>query len=100
MALNDYNIKAINDVYKNAHIAMQNISDILPAVKDENFINQILNYDADYTLINTPMVKNLAVINENPLEVLPILSYDAIFIDDDSNWYTIFTQLNIIKECL
>ena len=84
-------IPAILDNFKIKHV-------IISGVKDENLINQILNYDADYTLINTPMVKNLAVINENPLEALPILSYDAIFIDDDSNWYTIFTQLNIIKD--
>ena len=32
--LNDYNIKAVNDAYKNAHIAMQSISDILPDVSD------------------------------------------------------------------
>ncbi len=31
-----YNEKAINDVYKNAHIALQSISDILPEVVDEN----------------------------------------------------------------
>lgn len=84
-------IPAILDNFEIKHV-------IISGVKDENLINQILNYDADYTLINTPMVKNLAVINENPLEALPILSYDAIFIDDDSNWYTIFTQLNIIKD--
>ena len=31
-----YNEKALNDVYKNAHIALQSISDILPEVVDEN----------------------------------------------------------------
>lgn len=30
----DYNEKAINDVYKNAHLALQSISDILPSVED------------------------------------------------------------------
>ena len=33
--MNDYNIKAINDAYKNAHIALQSISDLLPEVEDE-----------------------------------------------------------------
>ncbi len=31
----EYNEKAINDVYKNAHIALQSISDLLPSVNDE-----------------------------------------------------------------
>ena len=29
--MNEYNVKAINDTYKNAHIAIQSIADILPA---------------------------------------------------------------------
>lgn len=32
----EYNEKAINDVYKNAHLALQSISDILPNVADED----------------------------------------------------------------
>ncbi len=35
MDINDYEIKAINDVYKNAHIALQSISDLLPSVEDK-----------------------------------------------------------------
>lgn len=31
----EYNQKAINDVYKNAHIALQSISDLLPSVNDD-----------------------------------------------------------------
>ena len=34
--MNDYNKKAITDVYKNAHLALQSISDLLPAVEDED----------------------------------------------------------------
>ena len=41
MALNDYNIKAINDVYKNAHIALQSISDLLPAVDGDGIRNEL-----------------------------------------------------------
>ena len=33
--MNDYNIKAITDVYKNAHLALQSISDLMPAVEDD-----------------------------------------------------------------
>lgn len=32
----EYNEKAINDVYKNAHLALQSISDVLPNVADED----------------------------------------------------------------
>lgn len=32
--MNEYNKKAINDTYKNAHVALQSIKDLLPAVKD------------------------------------------------------------------
>ncbi|MBQ6511377.1 hypothetical protein [Methanobrevibacter sp.] len=71
---------------------------IISGVKDKNLIEAILSYNANYTLINTDKIKNFEVINGNPLNVLPSLNnYDAIFIDDDSNWYTIFTELNIIK---
>lgn len=35
------NHKAINDVYKNAHIALQSISDILPSVDDEDIKKEI-----------------------------------------------------------
>lgn len=37
----EYNLKAINDTYKNAHIAMQSIKDILPAVKNTPLKNEI-----------------------------------------------------------
>lgn len=41
MALNDYNIKAINDVYKNAHIALQSISDLLPSVDGDGIKDEL-----------------------------------------------------------
>lgn len=34
--MNDYNVKAITDVYKNAHIALQSISDLIPSVDDDD----------------------------------------------------------------
>lgn len=36
MEASNVNGKAINDVYKNAHLALQSISDLLPAVSDED----------------------------------------------------------------
>ena len=41
MADSNVNRKAITDVYKNAHIALQSISDILPAVEDENLKKEL-----------------------------------------------------------
>ena len=36
MEENNFNTKAITDVYKNAHIALQSISDLLPEVEDKD----------------------------------------------------------------
>ncbi len=41
MEKNDYNIKAIIDVYKNAHIALQSISDLLPSVEDDDLKTEL-----------------------------------------------------------
>ena len=43
--------------------------------------------------------KNIKYIDNNPLNELSNLkNYDAIFIDDDANWYTLFNELEIIKK--
>ena len=41
MELNEYNVKAINDVYKNAHIALQSISDLLPSVDGDGIKDEL-----------------------------------------------------------
>ncbi len=41
MQFNEYNQKALNDIYKNAHIALQSISDLLPAVDDEDIKKEL-----------------------------------------------------------
>ncbi len=41
MEFNEYNTKAINDVYKNAHIALQSISDLLPSVTEEDIKKEL-----------------------------------------------------------
>ncbi len=48
MNINDYEIKAINDVYKNAHIALQSISDLLPSVEDEELKSELKNQYEGY----------------------------------------------------
>ncbi len=39
--MNDYNVKAITDVYKNAHIALQSISDLIPSVDDDEIKTEL-----------------------------------------------------------
>lgn len=39
--MNDFNVKALNDSYKNAHIAMQSIADLLPSVEDEGLKTEL-----------------------------------------------------------
>ena len=47
------NRKAILDVYKNAHIAMQSISDLLPEVRDCELKNELLDeYDGYKEIID------------------------------------------------
>lgn len=41
MENSELNTKAINDVYKNAHIALQSISDLLPSVEDEELKKEL-----------------------------------------------------------
>ena len=41
MEASNVNGKAINDVYKNAHLALQSISNLLPAVSDEEIKNEL-----------------------------------------------------------
>ena len=41
MEFNDYNKKAITDVYKNAHIALQSISDLIPEVENDEIKSEL-----------------------------------------------------------
>ena len=41
MTLNEYEQKALNDIYKNAHIALQSISDLLPSVEDDDIKDEL-----------------------------------------------------------
>ena len=73
MQLNDYNKKAICDVYKNANIALNSISDLLPSV-DDKVIKEELNdqYDSYEKLIgeiSSFMVENgIQVKDINPIK--------------------------------
>ncbi len=62
MELNEYNQKAINDIYKNAHIALQSISDLIPAVEDDDIKNELREeyegYEKVIGKISTFMAEN------------------------------------------
>lgn len=62
MEFNDYNVKAITDVYKNAHIALQSISDLIPDVDDQEIKmelkEQYEGYEKIIGEISTFMVEN------------------------------------------
>ncbi len=62
MKINDYNQKAINDIYKNAHIALQSISDLIPAVEDDDIKNELIEqyegYEKIIGKISTYMAEN------------------------------------------
>lgn len=49
--MNEYNKKAIADIYKNAHIALQSINDILPQVDDDKLKKEIQSQRDGYTKI-------------------------------------------------
>ncbi len=69
---------------------------IISGIKDNKLIKIILSHDATFIQINT---NKHNCIKGNPLNILPNLeNYDAIFINDDSNWYTVFNELEIIKK--
>lgn len=68
----EFNEKAINDAYKNAHIALQSISDILPSVDDEGLKTELKEQYEGYEKvigdISTFMAENSIV----PKDVNPI----------------------------
>ena len=90
--MNDfYNIDAISKILNVFKVD----NAIISGVKDKNLINSILKHDASFTHINT---NDSNCISDNPLNALQKFeNYDAIFIDDDPNWYTLINELKIIK---
>jgi hypothetical protein len=49
----NYNEKALKDVYRNAHIALQSIKDVLPAVKNKELRNELkAEYEGYDSFIN------------------------------------------------
>lgn len=86
-----YDINIIPKILKNFNVE----TIVISGIKDDNLIKSIFEYGAKVTQINTNYEE---CIKDNPLNALPNLGYyDAIFINDDSNWYTVFNELKIIK---
>lgn len=71
MNINEYNLKAINDIYKNAHIALQSISDILPSVEDENLLAELKEEYDGYEKIIGKISSFMADNNVEPKDINP-----------------------------
>ena len=71
--MNEYNVKAINDTYKNARIALQSIADIMPRVVSgglkKELKEQYEGYDKLIGEISSFMVENgIQVKDINPIK--------------------------------
>ena len=72
MELNDYNQKALNDIYKNAHIALQSISDLLPAVEDDDIKNELQEEYDGYEKVIGKLSTFMAEHNVEPKDINPL----------------------------
>ncbi len=68
----EFNEKAINDAYKNAHIALQSISDILPSVDDENLKTELKEQYEGYEKVIGDISTFMAENNITPKDVNPL----------------------------
>ncbi len=68
----DFNEKAINDVYKNAHIALQSISDILPSVEDEGLKAELKEQYEGYEKVIGNISTFMAEQNITPKDINPL----------------------------
>lgn len=67
--MNDYNKKAIEDAYKNARIALQSISDLIPEVDNNEIKEELRQQYEGYEKLTSKISKFMA---ENGLEVKSI----------------------------
>lgn len=75
---------------------------IISGSHDKKTVNCILEYcnnqNANYTIINSndesKKFEDATILNQ----LSELSNYDAIFINDDPNWYTVYNELKIIKE--
>lgn len=68
----NYKNKAIIDVYKNAHIALQSISDLLPSIEDDELKKELQEeYDA-YEKVIGEISSYMAKKNIQPKDINPL----------------------------
>lgn len=85
--LNDYNVKAVNDAYKNAHIAMQSISDLLPEVKDEGIKREL---EEEFKGYETHINNVSAFMKENEIEPQDINAFKKAIMKGSIKMKTLF----------
>jgi hypothetical protein len=67
--MNEYNQKALNDAYKNAHIALQSIADLLPSVEDENLKQHLKEEYSGYEAIMKEISSYMLEENLTPKDI-------------------------------
>ena len=85
--LNDYNVKAVNDTYQNAHIAMQSISDLLPDVKDEGLKKEL---NSEFKGYETHINDISGFMKENHLEPKDINAFKKVMMKGSIKMKTMF----------
>ena len=75
---------------------------VISELSDWGLVSIIKEYAAKNNVSLTSIYSNENIpanFNDNTLKVLPNLrEFDAIFLDDDPNWYTTYNELKIIKQ--
>lgn len=72
MEAREYNEKAINDAYKNAHIALQSISNLMPEVEDEDIKIELQNEYEGYEKIIGEISSLMAEKGIEPKDINPL----------------------------
>ena len=67
--MNEYNVKAINDAYKNAHIALQSIADLLPSVEHHSLKTELKGQYEGYDSIIREMSNFMLSKNITPKDI-------------------------------
>ena len=89
------NENIINEVIS---FCIENYS-ILFAIDSKTNIEDLIRNNFNMSGINEYIDKNVKYFKDEGLNILPTLkTFDAIFINDDSNWYTVYNELNLIKK--
>ena len=96
---NYYDINALPVIFN----AFQINSIIICGISYKTKLDVVFDYCEDnnisYTIIDLKDYSDEHFIKGNILDELPKFNnYDAIFINDDPNWYSVYNELNLVKE--